>query len=75
MGTPVDLREAIQNALQEILPEQKITRDNRHVQRVHDIIQDRLSQSFTTAMCETAHDDTLRRLWYAIFPDTRKRVI
>lgn len=75
MGTPVDLREAIQQAIQEILPEQKITRDGRHVQRVHDIIQDRLSQSFTAAMCEAQNQDPLRRLWYAIFPHTHKRVI
>lgn len=67
-GTPVDLRQAIQRGLQEILAEQEITRDHKHVKRLHDIIQDRLSQNFSTAMCKTTDSTSMMNLWYAIFP-------
>ena len=70
LGTPVDLKEAIARGISEIA-ELDVLRDDPLVKRFHDIVQDRLSQSFSTAMCSAKEPNEIMDLWYSIFPKKR----
>ena len=70
LGTPTDLREAIARGLNEILGERIAERNSAEVKLMHDIIQDRLAQSFQAHMCSGSAEKRqgLTDLWRAIFP-------